>query len=165
MGQTGFQRPSQCRRARLLSFSSQDAASSGISVWTPSGRMYLLGLLPGDVGSQWGHAHWGPVALGHVHSRCTHPQAYTRPVSLHPLSSSQRKAGAHLQPGPPLLARSPPGRPCFCGHQGRTRTGLCIQTSLCTQAPSSPVCAYWRGCVFCSAPDTKPFRVTSISAT
>ena len=44
------------------------------------------------------------------------------------------------------------------------RTGLCIQTSFSPALSASQVCACWRGCVFCSAPDTKPFKVTSTSA-
>ena len=106
--------------------------------------MYLLGMLPSDLVQPVSHAHQGPNASGHVHSGCTPPPTHTRPVSLRRFSSSQRKAGAHLQQGPPLLACSPLGRPC--GHQGRMYwplypdplltgslgfPGLCLLEGLC----------------------------------
>lgn len=117
---------------------------------------------------QWGHAHRGPKASGYVHLGCTPPQAHTGPVSLHPLSSSQRKAGAHLQQGPPLLAHSPLGRPC--SHQGRDMHQLLYPDRPLYPGPlltsSHPLRSVPTGgaVVFCSAPDTKPFRVTSTSA-
>ena len=174
LGPNGVHQLLRCRQARLLSFSSQDAASFGILAWHLVAGCAYLACYPVTWCSQWGHAHWGPRASGHVYPGCTYPQAHAGLVSLHPLSSSQRKAGAHLQQGPPLLAHSPLGRPC--SHQGRdTHQPLYPDRPLYPDQPLYPgplltSCHPLRpvpsagAVVLCSAPDTKPFRVTSISA-